>query len=59
MSLPPEEHDKRESLARWVLTLRTKADRAEWLAKFERLHGKAITDDLKARMTRIYREARG
>lgn len=54
--LPPEEHEKRECLARWVLELRTKADRIEWLAKFEQRNGKAITDDLKARMTRIYRQ---
>lgn len=56
-ALDPVEEEKRETLAAWVLKhFETKADRAEWLRLFEEKNGKRIADDIKARMTRIYRE---
>lgn len=59
-ALDPVEEHKRELLATWVLKhFETKADRAEWLRLFEEKNGKRIADDIKARMTRIYRQQRG
>lgn len=60
MPLDPVEEEKRETLAAWVLAhFETKADRAAWLKQFEETNGKRIADDIKARMTRIYRQQRG
>lgn len=57
MPLDPVEEEKRETLAAWVLAhFDTKAARAAWLKQFEETNGKRIADDIKARMTRIYRE---
>lgn len=53
--LSQTEHEKREALANWVLALPSKAARWDWLSRFEARHGKALADDLKARMTRLYR----
>lgn len=52
------EDEKLNYLARWVLTrFMTKAERAEWLRdEYERRHGKAATDKLKAVMLRVYQE---
>lgn len=55
-ALPAEEAHKRDCLARWALSLGTKAERREWLERFERRNGAAIADDLRERMKRIYRE---
>lgn len=60
MTCDATENERRDHLARWVLKhFETKADRAEWLRLFEEKNGKRIADDIKARMTRIYRQQRG
>ena len=43
-----------ETLGRHVLRLETRAIRQEWLADFERIHGKRDADKLREKMMQIH-----
>ncbi len=49
---------KIEGLARYVLKIRTKAQRRKWLDGFEEKNGVAITEELKARILELAQEQR-
>ena len=51
------EHEaKIEGLARFVLKMKTKAERRKWLDAFENRHGLTITEELKARILELARQ---
>ena len=51
------EHEaKIEGLARFVLKMKTKAERRKWLDSFEDRHGIEITEELKARILELARK---
>jgi hypothetical protein len=51
------EHEaKIEGLARFVLKMKTKAQRRKWLDEFEYRHGIEITEELKARILELARQ---
>ena len=49
---------KIEGLARYVMKMRTKAQRRKWLDGFEEKNGVAVTEELKARILELAQEQR-
>ena len=52
------ENFKRDCLARYVMALQPLERRRKFLARFQRRHGKAVADDLKARITAEWKKRR-